>query len=77
MTRKDFRLIADVLRQERPDAADKDAFSRTPWEAGTYDEWSTIVIRTARTLRNDSGYDLNGNRRFRSDLFYAACGFAS
>jgi hypothetical protein len=75
MTRKDFRLIAEVLRQERPDAADVDPFARDKWASGTYDEWSTVVIRMARALRDDSGYDLNGNRRFDIDRFYAAAGF--
>jgi hypothetical protein len=75
MSRKDYRLIAAALREERREAADKSAFDRPPWEAGTYDEWGTVVIRLARALSADGGYDLNGNRRFKTDVFYAACGF--
>ena len=77
MTRKDFRLIAEVLRSERPDAADVDAFERSPWETGTYDEWCTTVLSMAAMLDADSGYDLNGNRRFDRARFYAACGYAA
>ena len=75
MSRKDYRIIAAALGEERPDAADKSAFDRTSWESGAYDEWSTVVIRLARALSAEGGFDLNGNRRFRLDLFYAACGF--
>jgi hypothetical protein len=75
MTRKDYGVIAAVLRAERPDAADVDAFDRDPWAAGTYDEWSTIVLATARMLRDQSGLDINGNRLFDADRFYSACGY--
>jgi len=68
MSRKHFQAIADELRRQRPDAADKNAFDRTPWEAGTYDEWATVVIGMADVLRSF-------NPGFKRDRFYAACGF--
>ena len=85
MTRKDYRAIAEVLRAERPDCSSgqtsADAvpayLDRTAWERGAYDEWATNVLAFARMLRDQAGYDVNGNRAFDADKFYAACGFAS
>ena len=79
MTRKDYRAIAEVLHAERPDSADAVPayLDRTAWERGAYDEWATNVLAFARMLRDQAGYDRNGNRAFDADKFYAACGFTS
>jgi len=77
MSRKDYIAIAAVLRSERPDAADVDAFERDPWASGTCDLWCTTVLAFARMLADQAGYDLNGNRRFDRSRFLAACGYAS
>lgn len=67
MSRKHFQAIAEELRRQRPEAADKDPFERTPWEAGTNDEWSTVVIGIAGILRQF-------NPGFKRDRFLGACG---
>ena len=70
LTRQHFEAIADELRRQRPDAADVDPFARTPWESGCYDEWCTVVLGIASTLRQFNGM-------FDRAKFYAQCGFAS
>jgi hypothetical protein len=67
LTRKHFAAIAAELKRQRPDAADKDAFERTPWEAGTYDEWCTVVLGMADVCRSF-------NPMFKRERFYDACG---
>ncbi len=65
MTRKHYEALARALRDERPD------------EPGScYDHWATTVLAIAKTLRDLSGYDLNGNRRFDWDRFCDAAGLA-
>jgi hypothetical protein len=61
---------SDELRRQRPEAADKDAFDRTPWESGCCDEWATVVIGLAGVLRHY-------NYSFDRSRFFAACGFES
>lgn len=69
MTRKDYRLIADVLRVAYPtgDPNDRDVYLVTRY-------WRLIVDLMAHELRRTSPYDLNGNRRFDRIRFYQACG---
>jgi hypothetical protein len=78
MSRKDYRLIAAELLRQRPDIRGVNGVptyaSAPAWERGAYDEWATIVIGLAGVLSAEGGYDLNGNRRFKRDLFLKACG---
>ena len=54
--------IIEVLREERPDFSGNVPASRvTRWEQGTMDEWSTIVLRFARTVHPN---DLPAAERF-------------
>ena len=61
MTKRDFVLIAEALRVERPDR------DGTRWADGARDEWSTVVLRLARALAGS-------NPRFDKDRFLEACG---
>lgn len=61
MTRKDYVLISDVLKNERPDR------DGTRWADGARDEWSTIAMNIARALASD-------NPRFDRARFLKACG---
>ncbi len=61
MQRRHFQLIAETLRDERPER------DGTAWANGARDEWSTIVLRFANRLAGTNG---NFNRA----AFLAACG---
>ncbi len=68
MTRKDFELIASVLRADRAHADDFDYSNAPAWERGAYDQWSTTVLAFGRALRAT-------NDLFDAERFYAAAGF--
>ncbi len=61
MTRKDYVLISEVLKNERPER------DGTKWADGARDLWSTTVLNMARALAKDSP-------RFDKDRFLKACG---
>ena len=63
MTRKDYRLLAAALRD-----------TRDTLPADNLGPWRLTVVAIADALSADSGYDLNGNRRFDRERFYAAAG---
>jgi hypothetical protein len=82
MTRKDYRTLAAVLADTRPDAedytqhsaiGDNTMYNRIAHKAAE-DAWRRTAVELANALSDDSGYDLNGNRRFARDRFYAAAG---
>jgi hypothetical protein len=64
VTRKDYILIAAALRDSRMGSDEA-----TP-ETDT--QWTNTVNAIARALRDDSGYDINGNRRFDRSRFMKA-----
>jgi hypothetical protein len=67
MTQKDYKKIAEVLREERPERQqDHKDFAILQWSNGARDEWETIIIRMARMLAAD-------NPRFDKKKFLAAC----
>jgi hypothetical protein len=61
VTRKDYELIARTIR-ELPEAPEVRA---------------RVAAEFAIVLKIEGGYDLNGNRRFKSDRFLAACGIST
>jgi hypothetical protein len=67
MTRKDYKKIAEVLREGRPERQqDHKDFAIRQWSNGARDAWETIVIRMARMLAAD-------NPRLDKEKFVAAC----
>ena len=65
MTRKDYELIAQVINYQREVCDTQDSLAAV----------QMVAEAMARALELDGGYDLNGNKRFKSDRFLAACGF--
>lgn len=61
MTKKDYELIASVLRHQKPSALD------TRYSQGLTDAWVNVVGALGRALALE-------NPRFDADRFYAACG---
>jgi hypothetical protein len=74
MTRKHFEAIAAELRRQRPDLAPSygipSYLDSDSWTRGAYDEWATVVIGLAGTLRAF-------NPGFNRERFVTACGLAS
>lgn len=74
MTRRHFTAIAAELLRQRPDIRGVNGIptyaSAPAWERGAYDEWATIVIGLAGTLRQF-------NPNFDRERFVSACGLAS
>ena len=66
MTRKDYKLIAEAIRQTSEYFTDKDAFS---------DEMRDILIAVGMTavVRNLQRVLAEDNPNFKSDVFYKAC----
>ena len=66
MTRKDYKLIAEAIRQTSEYFTDKDAFS---------DEMRDILIAVGMTavVRNLQKVLQEDNPNFKSDVFYKAC----
>lgn len=65
-TRKDLERIAFELAAALP-------LNEAAW--GTQiAQWSRDVKAVADALEVTCGFDTNGNRRFKRDRFYAACG---
>lgn len=69
MTRKDYEKIAAILRETRPEQYPGEPLTNGTTAAA---EWIWIVGRFAVMLADDSGYDLNGNRRFDRERFWQA-----
>lgn len=69
MRAKDYRLIAKALADEEPIAVIRDDIFHA-----RYAVWTSMVLTFADALADDSGYDLNGNRRFDRDRFLASAG---
>lgn len=72
MTRKDYILIAAALKSARVSNSIGD-----PNKALYNNGIDNAVAMLARALKDGSGFDLNGNRRFDTDRFLAACGVKS
>jgi hypothetical protein len=68
MTRKDYRLIAAALKEAREEMADSPDSLRGIDRA---------TLRLARALEIEGGLDINGNRRFKMDVFLAAAGITA
>jgi hypothetical protein len=64
MTKRDFILIAETLKNERPDR------DGTKWADGARDLWSTTVLAFANALATK-------NPRFDKERFFDACGLES
>jgi hypothetical protein len=62
VSRKDFQAIADGLKRTRPEPGGDDI-----------EQWRHDVDAVAAALRDVGGLDRNGNRRFDTDRFVAAC----
>ena len=65
-SRKDYQAIADALARTRPEAD-------TPSPQTRRIQWEKDVAAVARALHDTGGLDRNGNRRFDTDRFVAAC----
>jgi hypothetical protein len=69
VTRKDYVRLAAALQSAQP-YSDNSGVLRHKCEA-----WKLTVLAVADALADDSGYDLNGNRRFDRERFLKAAGF--
>lgn len=63
MTRKDFEALARALRD-----------ATYGMEASERDGWRLTVIAVANACHVRGGFDVNGNRKFDRERFYAAAG---
>jgi hypothetical protein len=73
MTRKDFELIAAVLRADASHLARTERTSyrsMSDWEKGAYDQWHTTVLAMADALATT-------NPAFNRDRFLTACGVST
>jgi hypothetical protein len=64
MSKKNYRALAEAIRRATPLNVSGDGLT-VAW----------IVRSITDALEADSGYDVNGNRRFQRDTFLDACGF--
>lgn len=72
MTRKDYELIAENIREAY---TYYDKANIVPAEVRAHKRSVVMVARLlAKALSDQSGYDNNGNRRFDFERFYLACG---
>lgn len=69
MTRKDFQLIADAIRQAKPTAKIHDGSTQTDrdFSYAANVQWSYTVNRISEALQST-------NDRFDTELFLKACG---
>jgi hypothetical protein len=70
MTRKDYVLIAEALRNDAAHLQpmnESDYNKMLDWEQGAFDQWNTTVLAIAASLQQD-------NPRFDRARFLAACG---
>ena len=73
MTKKDYILIAQTLRDDAAHLADGGEYNyvnMSQWEKGCYDQWHTVVLAVRDALQRD-------NPRFDRAKFLAACGVQS
>lgn len=74
MTKKDYEIIAEVIRAHREEIANDDGWGWSDVDKNAADiAFNGLVRKLADELSIQGGYTANGNRRFNKDKFTRAC----